>query len=227
MIELTIGLCVTMLIAAALAGLSLSTAAGWVAGESSQSADRAARQTGVQVTHALRTARYVGLATVDGESVTTIAGPLDTGASTGAVTLGALASSVADPGPPGAAVMIWAEDDGDGFMQVRELALIEHDLAARTLRLYRGRAGQTGSETVFYDYDIADSGDAAAFKSLPAVEARVLAYGVSRAGFARRTAAGGRQSIEFVFRCGDAPHEQPLYGAATLRAFLVPRRSGL
>jgi hypothetical protein len=231
-IELCIGLCVTLLIAAALTGLSLSTAAGWMAGEASQSADRASRQAVLQVTQALRAARYVGLATVDGETVSTVAGPSDTASSTNAVAVGSVASvtppsSVTDPGTPGAALMLWAEDDGDGFMQVRELALIEHDRVSRTLRLYRGRAGGSGAETVFYDYDIADSGDAAVFKTLPAVESRVLAYGVSRAGFVRRTASQGRQSVEFIFQCGAPGRERPQYGAASLRAYTVPQRPAI
>src|SRR5688500_74206 len=104
-IELIMGLVVLSFILLAVAGLVMAVGDSWNASKDSQALDSGRAM--VRVNAMLRSARYVGLATSDGD----------------------LAGETPET-VPGGAVMFWRGDDNDdNIMQVKEVVLLERDPA--------------------------------------------------------------------------------------------------
>lgn len=220
LVELLMSLGIIALIGGAVAGISYAVSEGWQAAQSTQATQVSMRQTSVLLYRMLSGAKHVGLATADGQRV----------------------GSGTAPANPGAALMYWKEDSaGDGKMRLGDLALIEHDPAEQTLKLYEVPATAANATTAYDLPDISDSQDVAAFKSLPNVVTRTIARGVIGARFTLRSASPTpeRPLLEFELRFrgkaiqsalasaadqtqNEKGPERTDYGTVSLRGPLVP-----
>lgn len=216
-VELAIGLAMLTLVGGALLAVILAVGSSWRAADGMQSAHISGRQSSAQLYRLLHSAVYVGVATEDGT----------------AMAEGTLVASVG----AGGAVMFWRGDaNGDGKMQLGEVALIERNVADNTLVLYEAPGTAWNASLVFEVTDIDDSADAAAFKTLNTVTGRVLARDIGQAKFVRRLTAGldEYQAVEFVLKvkkqspdaatlASESAWERTEYGMASLRGARAPK----
>ncbi len=178
------GLCIMAIIAGAVAALTGAVSTGWEASESTQAVQIGTRQIVAQLQRLLRDGKYVGLATKDGQLVKA-------------------AGSTLAAGNYNADIMFWSSDtNGDLRMQLSEMALIEHDISSKTLRLYQIPSTATNAATVCTVSDISSTDAAIAFKALPNCAYQTIATGVTAASFAAYqvsvSASGQRPSVEFA-----------------------------
>jgi prepilin-type N-terminal cleavage/methylation domain-containing protein len=200
LVELMMGLLVMLIIFAALAGLSLAMSNGWQATGNQDNLQVARRQTSTQMYHNIRAAKYIGAATADN-------------------------SSGGGSGGQGAAVIFWKGDSDPGkTMYAYQVAVIEHDLATATLRLYQLPQTANGAMTEFKDCDVDDSGDIEKLKKLPGVTCQVIGRNVVSVTFKMLPISSTRQSqaLEFQIKYKSGEQEQLEYGTATVRVPQAP-----
>jgi len=198
LVELMMGLLVMLIIFAALAGLSLAMSNGWQATANQDDLQVARRQTSTQMYYNLRAAKYIGAASADNSS---------------------------GGGSEGAAVIFWKGDTDPGkVMYAYQLALIEHDLATATLRLYQLPKLANGSMTEFKGCDVDDSSDIEKFKKMPGVTSQVIGRNVNSVTFKALPISSTRQTqaLEFQIRYKSGEQEQLEYGTATVRVPQAP-----
>jgi Tfp pilus assembly protein PilW len=205
-VEMSLGLVVTSLVAAALTALSLAALSGWRATDGRQATEASAQQSAAQIYRMLRSARYVGLATDDGTA-------FDNG------------TSSSSPGH-GACVLFWRADQAatGSSMKLCEVALIEHDTPSQTLRLYQVPATAANANSIYKRADIDETKDADALKGLSTVTYQVLASNVSNATFKSCFvgSASIHQTVEFVLTYASGSQQTVRYGTAALRGIQDP-----
>src|SRR5688572_10208847 len=171
-VELSMGLLVMTIIFAALSGLALAMSNGWKATEAVDSLQVARRQTSTQLYHNIRSAKFIGRATADD-----------------------LDSSGPGPGGTGAVMIFWKGDRDPGtIMYAYQIAVIEHDLATATLRLYSLPKTAGAAMTQFKDYDVNDTDDVAEFKKIPGVTSQVIGRNVVSVTFKVLPVSSTRQT---------------------------------
>jgi hypothetical protein len=216
LVELTIGLVVLTIILGAVAGVTLAVSSGWRQSDDAMSEMLAGQRGVTAVAQVLRTAKMVGT-----------------------VRPGSLAGTGAAGGEPAAAMMIWKGDaNGDGRIQLAEVALIEHDpspadAGGGAIRYYQAPASMPPADAaaeVGPGY-LTDPSAPETFKAEPGVAAAatVLAAHVTAAQFAPGADGGGgadpsvRPTFDFALkvqqkaRSGDV-REKLRYGTAGLRS---------
>jgi prepilin-type N-terminal cleavage/methylation domain-containing protein len=201
LVELMMGLVVMAIIFGALAALSLATGNGWQATESQDNLQVARRQTSTQMYYNIRAAKFIGSATADNSN------------SSGAAT------------SLGASVIFWKGDKDPGkTMYAWQIAVIEHDLATSTLRLYQLPQTASGAMTEFKDCDVDDSSDVEKFKKISGVTCQVIGRNISSVNFKVLPIGSTRQSqvLEFQIRYKSGEQEQLEYGSATVRVPQAP-----
>jgi prepilin-type N-terminal cleavage/methylation domain-containing protein len=202
LVELSMGLLVMTIIFAALAGLAVAMSSGWKATEAVDSLQVARRQTSTQLYHNIRSAKFIGAATADNND-----------------------SSGSGSGNTGAVVIFWKGDKDPGsVMYAYQVAVIEHDLATATLRLYSLPQTAGGSLTEFKDCDVDDAGDVEKYKKMPGVTCQVIGRNVIGVTFKVLPVDSTRQTqaLEFQIRYKSGEQEQLEYGTATVRVPQVP-----
>jgi len=201
-VELSMGLLVVAIILAALAGVAVAMSSGWKATETQDNLQVARRQTSTQIYHNIRSARYIGMAAADNSN------------SSGGTVLG-----------KGAAVIFWKGDTNPGTtMYAYQVAVVEHDMNAATLRLYQLPQTAAGAMTQFLTSDIDDSGDADKFKAMNGVTSQVIGRDVSTVTFKLLPVSSTRQrqALEFQIKYKSGDQEQLEYGTATVRGPQAP-----
>jgi len=202
LVELMMGLLVMSIIFAALAGLSLAMSKGWSATSAQDSLQVARRQTSTQMYYNIRSAKFIGAATADDST-----------------------SSGSGSGNQGAVVIFWKGDkDAGAVMYAYQIAVIEHDLATSTLRLWQLPQAASGAMTEFKGCDVDDSGDVEKFKKMNGVICQVIGRNVSTVNFKMLPVTSTRQSqmLEFQIRYKSGEQEQLEYGTATVRVPQAP-----
>jgi prepilin-type N-terminal cleavage/methylation domain-containing protein len=176
LVELMIGLVVTALVMAALAGLTTAVAQGWKQSETTQSTTNVTTQVHLRVQRSLRAARLLGVCEI---------GSLDNTACAQA------------------ACLFWKGDaNADNQIQFSELALLEYHPEAdpndrQTLRLYQvvWPAGWTAAQKAAADTTIADNNEIFdeneidTFKNMTYVTYSVVARNVYGAEFHKHDGA--------------------------------------
>ena len=201
-VELSMGLLVVAIILAALAGVAVAMSSGWKATETQDNLQVARRQTSTQIYHNIRSARYIGMAAADNSN------------SSGGTVLG-----------KGAAVIFWKGDTNAGTtMYAYQVAVVEHDMNAATLRLYQLPQTAAGAMTQFLTSDVDDSGDADKFKAMNGVTSQVIGRDVSTVTFKLLPVSSTRQrqALEFQIKYKSGDQEQLEYGTATVRGPQAP-----
>ena len=170
LVELMIGLVVTALVMAALAGLTTAVAQGWKQGDTTQATTNVTTQAHLRVKRYLRAARLLGAC------------------ETGALDNTACAQ---------AAILFWKGDaNSDNQIQFSELALLEYHPEAdpndrQTLRLYQvvWPAGWTEAQksandtTIANNNEIFDSNEINTFKNMAYVTYSIVARNIQGAEF--------------------------------------------
>ena len=201
LVELMMGLLVMSIIFAALAGLALAMSNGWSATSSQDSLQVARRQTSTQMYYNVRSAKFIGAATADNSNT-----------SGGSTTQGAV-------------VIFWKGDKDPGtVMYAYQIAVIEHDIATSTLRLWQLPQTASGAMTEFKGCDVDDSSDVDKFKKMNGVTCQVIGRNVSSVSFKMLPVTSTRQSqmLEFQIRYKSGEQEQLEYGTATVRVPQAP-----
>ena len=199
-VELTMGLIVMAIILLALAGLAVAMGNGWRATEKQDNLQVARRQTSAQIYYNVRAARYIGVATSDGGG-------------------GGGGSS------SGASIIFWKGDANAGkTMYAYQVAVIQHDMGASTLKLYQLPQTASGSMIEFKDCDVDDSGDIEKFKQMNGVTSQVIGRNVSSVTFKVLPIGTSQstQSLEFQIKYKSDDQEQLEYGTATVRGPQAP-----
>jgi type II secretory pathway component PulJ len=194
-VELMIGLMITAMVGGAAAALMGAVSASWQATQAAQSLQITSRQSAQTVERLIKTARFVGLATADGQLVGT-----------------------APANSTGAAILFWRQDtNGDGIMQLGEVSLLQHDPGAGTLKIHQLGATAAGKTTACTSNDLKTSASASQFGALPGCDSYVLASNVAAAVFRLNTPPGGRPSVEYALKFRDGSAERMEYGTSTMR----------
>jgi hypothetical protein len=246
-----ISIAIMAMIALATAGVSWAVATGWQASDSMQAAQATSRQTSQQLYNMLQTARYVGLAASDGQSVTikttqSGSGGSGTGGSGGGGLLTNLVGGVlsllgggssgsgsggsggttttctiTSSPTTGAACLFWGGDDvNPGVIDLCEIVLIEHDLAAKTLNIYQLPASAANASVQFHPTDMDETSDVASFKALPNVKSNVLAHNVASVQFNGYASNGSTvaKMLEFTITFDDGTKKSIEYGNVSLKS---------
>lgn len=216
-VELMISLVVLSMIALATLGLTMAIATGWKATDSSQQSQITDRQVRARLINTLHTARYVGLCTADGQSVTsTQAAPAATAGST-AVAVNLATGNTASVG---AVCFFWgAETVNTDVIDLCEIVLIEHDIGGKTLKLYQVPATAANAHVTFHPSNMDDSADVTSFKALPNVTSQVIAHDVTSVRFTSYYVNGSQvpRMVEFCIGIGsDAKRTE--YGCVVLKS---------
>ena len=197
--ELMLGMIVTSLIMAAIAGLMTAVSRGWTATSSIEASSNAVCQSHLRLQKLLRASRQIGC---------TRTGSLD--------------GTALIP----AAVMLWTGDTNlDGEVQISEVALVQHDTSADTLKLYAvawpsswTAVEKSAADTVLDDDDIYGSTAPELFKLISHVTGSTFINNVTGATFTRRDSYGTvRPSLEYVLKIERGGQTETEYGTATLR----------
>jgi hypothetical protein len=202
LVELSIGLVVTSLVMAALGALWFAVARAWTGAALPQGAALTGNVAVARIESTIRAARHVCR--------------WHPGAADGGAT-------------PAASVFFWRADDwgaADRAVQFAELALIEHDPAARRLYLYEAlpaaamTADQRQRASIVPTWaEMSAAGTPAAFKAYDFVRRKVVTEAVTGALFnVPVPTRGARPALEFTLTLSRAGGDARLYGLATMRA---------
>jgi prepilin-type N-terminal cleavage/methylation domain-containing protein len=204
LLELLLGLVISGLVMGAVAAFLLATGSRWMQSGTGQSVYLAGGQAAIRFQQVIRDSAAVG-----------------------AVQPGALEGSSVLP----AAIMLWRGDrNGDGEVQLSEIALIEHDRIRHRLMLYQIRfpdemapeQREAADLTVTYD-SISESGAAASFKALQHVEAVPLVANVAAVKVhLHAPAAGQRPIVELAMKVQKEGQINVEYTSAALRGPIHP-----
>jgi len=115
LVELIMGLAITTMVVGALAGFSVAVSSAWKQQETGTALQMGSSQAMARIQQIVREAKFVGY-----------------------VSQGSLDPSNAPPLTASAALIFWKSDDGDGLIQLGELALLEHD--SGEIKLYEAPA---------------------------------------------------------------------------------------
>jgi hypothetical protein len=197
--ELMLGMLVTSLIMTAIAGLMTAVGHGWKQTTSTEASSNVITQSHTRMQKMLRASRQIGR---------TREGSLDGSSAYGA------------------AVMLWAGDTNqDSLIQVSEVALIQHDTDAESIKLYAiewpsawTTAQKEAADTTLDDDDIYGATAPELFKVINHVEGSDLVKDVVGAVFIRRDSASTvRPGFEYVLKIERDEQTETEYGSATLR----------
>jgi len=207
LVELSIGLVITSLVIGALGALWFAVADTWQRTSASQNLALTANQALVRLETTLKQSKYLC--------------HFDAGSTDG---------SAASP----ASILIWKGDywnsgganTADGFVQVGELIVIEHDPSSKRIYLYQPisvaamtATQRTAAATVWVWDDLRKGGTVSTFKKLDYVKKTVMCECV--AGMLLNvpsTAASSRPLIEFTLTVTRPQGKLLVYGSAALRA---------
>jgi prepilin-type N-terminal cleavage/methylation domain-containing protein len=198
LMELTIGMMVTAMVAGASAALLSAVGQGWTQSDSTQDNSLNIVQTHLRIQRVLRGAKQLGLCH---------AGAIE--------------------GSSSAAILIWKADTNlDSQMQFSELALLEHDPADGIIRYYEvvypsnwTPAQKTAADTpALANDEIYDEGAIDAFKAISYVHATILARGVTGAEFhSFDSSTSLRPSLDYVLKFPNGTDFRLEYGSAAVR----------
>jgi len=207
--ELTIGLVVMSMIIGAVSVTLFTVADGWHATDSTETVSATTRQTSAQLYRMLRSAKYIGLATKDGQFINSGGG-----------------AGTAPAGGIGATVLFWRGDliTADGALQLGEIGLIQHDLASQTLRFWYVPASDGAASGGVTLADISDSQDALDLMSNCHAVYQVLAHNVTDVTFSGYNVGSTTQKscVEFFIKYLIGGQESVEYGVVTLRGAQTP-----
>jgi hypothetical protein len=203
LIELCIGMVITTLVLGALSALWFSVGRTWAKTSAGQNINLTAAQVTARLESYFRSAKYVFQYT---------------------------AGSVDGVTTPAASAFYWKGDNwigaSDGAVQLAELALIEHDPAARKLYLYQAMpyvsmdAGQrirAGGVATWADLSLAST--RATFKAYDFVQRSVVSESVTGAlfGVPATASSTNRQAVEFTLYLVRDSGSALTYSVAALR----------
>jgi prepilin-type N-terminal cleavage/methylation domain-containing protein len=144
---------------------------------------------------------------------------------TGAVSA---SDSVSVPAGNGAACMFWRDTADPTKILLKDLALLEHDIASNQLRLWQVPSTAANAGVQMHPTDFDDPSDVAAFKALPNVAYQVVAINVLNCRFNTYNVNSSSlpAMIEFYLVLDDPQTQRQDYGCVAPRA-LVASTSGL
>src|ERR1041385_375240 len=207
--ELLIGLVIMGMVVSAIGVILFTVADGWQATESSQTVSAATRQASAQIYRLLQSAKYIGLATSDGQFI-------NSGGGAGSPPAGGI----------GGTVLFWRGDlvTADNAMQLGEVGLIEHDLATQTLRFWYVPTSDGTCGTTVHLADISDSQDALDLKANSHAKCQILAHNVTDVTFSGYNVGSTTQKscVEFFIKYLIDGRGSVEYGVATLRGSQTP-----
>ncbi len=196
--ELILGIAITAIIGSSCAAIALSVSTGWKHADSSNAEYLTKGRTSLYVQSKLRGAKTLGF-----------------------VRSGSLESP--GSGVAAATVLFWRADlNDDQKIQIKEVALLQHSVAASQLLLYEASASieGTAANRTISAADLAVASAPEDFKANAYVSARIAGRGVVGARFdAINTDSGAqRPSVEFLLKLnlGETGVSYE-YGSATLR----------
>jgi hypothetical protein len=197
------GLVVVAIILGALAGLAVAMSSGWKATETQDNLQIARRQTSTQLYYNIRSARFIGATAADNTN----------------------SSGASQPGK-GAVIIFWKGDVNNASknMFAYQVAVIEHDISAGTLKLYQLPQTASGAMTVFQNCDVDDSSDIEKFKQMNGVTWQTIGRNVSSVSFKLLPVSSTRQTqvLEFQINYKSGEQQQLEYGTATVRGPQAP-----
>lgn len=207
-VELSIGLAVFGLVAAAISAVVCAAADGWTDNAARGELQMRAAQLSARFVPLVRSASRVLLAVADDQR---------------AVSGSSGVQIVSSPGS-GACLMLWHDTDADGVMVAREITLIERKAPASTLLICTYPPTGPGANVVFSLANTDDSADAAAFSNMPGVVRRTLAESIAGASFS----VGGtgstvfRQTLNYRFTLAAGGRQRAEAGTVCVRASARP-----
>jgi hypothetical protein len=201
-VELSIGMVITTLVMGAVSALWFGVCRTWQRGDGAQNVALTSGQATARLEATFRAAKYVfQIANGSVDGVTT----------------------------PAAAAFFWKGDNwpatanADQAVQIAELALVEHDPAAKRLYLYQAipYASMTVSQKsraagVATYADLALASTRTTFKGYDFVQRQVISESITGALFGT-PATSARPMLEFTLNLKRADGTALVYGAATLR----------
>ena len=193
LVELCMGLVVTMLVAGALSAFAYATGEGWAHSESSQSLFVAGNQVTARIQKIISLSRQVGL-----------------------VRLGS-----ADGSATGAAIMLWkADTNNDSKISFSEVALIQHNTSTGELWYYEANPPTAADDWLASTNFITNSSAPETFKALTYVSGKKLAKNVRGAQFVVMNSGSHSQRpiFEFTLNFTRGTFASTLYGTATVRS---------
>lgn len=204
-VEMLIGMVITSLVLAALAGISLSVTQSWAESDGTQTLGLQSQQVYARVRHYLSSAKYIGL-----------------------VNAGSLTGTASPP----ASIFFWASDNwlgiSDGAPEIGEMMEIVHDPTTDTLWLYQpipaasmNAAQLAAAGTVLTNAEINSQTWATNFESLSYVTQTALGTSVTGCTFDAQylTSTTQRPVVEVSLVLNRAPQTASTqYGSVLLRA---------